>query len=117
MSRMDSIGHTCYAPTDAGCSNDLDEIFSYIGSRSGLDRATVVVREIYRVIQILAENSGIGHEREDLTSDDLLFWAVYSYLVVYRPDTRPLEIVRIVHGARDPKTMLQSNSRKNRGEE
>jgi antitoxin ParD1/3/4/toxin ParE1/3/4 len=35
------------------------------------------------------------------------FWPVYSYLIVYSPDTRPLEIVRVLHGARDIAPILE----------
>jgi hypothetical protein len=29
-----------------------------------------------------------------------------NYLIVYRPDTNPLEIIRILHGMRDMKRIL-----------
>jgi hypothetical protein len=32
----------------------------------------------------------IGHIRDDLTDRRLKFWSVYSYLVVYEPESRPL---------------------------
>jgi len=31
---------------------------------------------------------------------------VYSYLIVYRPESRPLEIVSILHGRRDVARIL-----------
>jgi antitoxin ParD1/3/4/toxin ParE1/3/4 len=43
----------------------------------------------------------LGHRRDDLTTEPLRFWCVYSYLIAYRPDTKPLQIIRIVHGARE----------------
>ncbi len=48
---------------------------------------------------------GMGHKREDLTQRNVLFWRVRSYLVVYR-DSRPLRIVRVIHGKRDVRTLL-----------
>jgi len=33
--------------------------------------------------------------------------AVYSYLIVYRPETKPLQIVRVVHGHRDVENLLR----------
>jgi antitoxin ParD1/3/4/toxin ParE1/3/4 len=54
----------------------------------------------------LAEAPGLGHLRDDLTDEPLRFWAVYSYLIVYRPETDPLEIVRVLHGARDVRAVL-----------
>ena len=49
----------------------------------------------------LAAMPGMGHFRQDLTEAPLLFWPVASYLIVYRPETEPLEIIRVLHGARD----------------
>jgi antitoxin ParD1/3/4 len=39
--------------------------------------------------------SGGSHNRP------LKFWPIYSYLIVYDPETKPVEIVRVVHGMRD----------------
>ena len=49
----------------------------------------------------------MGYRRDDLTTrKDVLFWPVYSYLIIYRPHTKPLEILRILHGKRDIKNIL-----------
>lgn len=37
----------------------------------------------------------------DLASESLRFWPVYSYLIIYRPNSEPIEVVRVLHGARD----------------
>jgi len=58
----------------------------------------------------LAEMPGKGHVREDLTDDEVLFWPVYRYLVVYRPGTAPLEVVRVLHGARDVERILDKRT-------
>lgn len=55
----------------------------------------------------LAQHPNSRHRRGDLTTrDDVLFWPVYSYLVIYRPDTEPLEILRVLHGNRDVTRIL-----------
>jgi len=61
---------------------------------------------LYEAFQRLAETPGLGHKREDLALLPVLFYAVWSYLVIYKPDTRPLEIVRVLHGARDVEAIL-----------
>jgi len=33
------------------------------------------------------------------------FWLVHSYLIAYAPDQKPLLIVAILHGRRNPKLM------------
>lgn len=72
------------------------------------ESAAVRVRDaVYDAIGKLVERPGIGHAREDLTDRPLKFWTVYSYLVVYDPDSRPLTIVAVLHGARDVERLLK----------
>jgi plasmid stabilization system protein ParE len=49
---------------------------------------------------------GMGHKRADLTPRDVLFWPVHSYLVIYCA-SKPLRIVRVIHGKRDVKRLLK----------
>jgi len=49
----------------------------------------------------LAKSPEMGHVREDLTARPVRFWPVYSYLVVYRADTKPLQVLRVLSGYRD----------------
>jgi hypothetical protein len=36
----------------------------------------------------------------------LLFWPVRDYLIVYRPERKPIEIVTVVRGSRDVRALL-----------
>jgi antitoxin ParD1/3/4/toxin ParE1/3/4 len=85
---------------------DIDEIWEFI-AEDNLDAADRVRDEIFTACEKLAEMPGMGHLREDLADEPLRFWRVYSYLIIYRPDSQPLEIVRVLHGARDISTLLQ----------
>jgi len=85
---------------------DLVEIWEYI-ARENLDGADRVEQEIQQAILMLARNPELGHLRRDLTSKPVRFWAVHSYLVIYDPDARPLEVVRILSGYRDVATLLK----------
>jgi plasmid stabilization system protein ParE len=58
-------------------------------------------------MQLLADNPGIGHLRPDLTPQDVRFWSVFKYLVIYPADTKPLEIVRVLHGKRNVRRLLE----------
>jgi plasmid stabilization system protein ParE len=49
---------------------------------------------------------GMGHRRNELASKELFVWPVGQYLIIYRPDTDPLEIVRVVSGYRDLAALL-----------
>ena len=78
---------------------DLQEIRDYI-AKDSTTAARRVVRELRAAMEGLVEMPGKGHLREDL-GDDLRAWVVYSYLIIYRPETRPLQVVRVVSGYRD----------------
>ena len=47
-----------------------------------------------------------GHVREDLTSREVKFWPVYAYLIIYDPETKPVQIIRVLHGMRDVQEIL-----------
>jgi toxin ParE1/3/4 len=58
-------------------------------------------------IVLLAGTPEAGHHRKDLTGMDVKFFPVYSYLIVYRPTTKPLQIAAILHGRRDLGQLLK----------
>jgi antitoxin ParD1/3/4/toxin ParE1/3/4 len=43
---------------------------------------------------------------DDLDDETLRVWPVHSYLIVYRPEQKPIEIVRVVSGFRDLFTLF-----------
>lgn len=49
----------------------------------------------------LAQHPGLGHVRDDLADESLKVRPVHSYLVIYRPDSSPLQVVRVLSGYRD----------------
>ena len=57
-------------------------------------------------MHLLAEMPAIGHTREDLTDKPVRFWPVGRYLIIYRPERRPIEIVRLVSAYRDVTALL-----------
>ena len=86
---------------------DIKDIWSLI-ARDSVEAAARVREEIRNSCRRLAQHPYIGHKRDDLTTrEDVLFWPVYSYLIIYRPHTRPLEILRVLHGKRDVKRLLR----------
>lgn len=84
---------------------DLEEIVDFIREDSP-DAAQRVLRELRESMSKLARMPEMGHFREDLCDEPLRFWSVYSYLIVYRPQIRPLQILRVLHSARDVRTLL-----------
>jgi plasmid stabilization system protein ParE len=86
---------------------DLVQIWRYIKKNASLEMADRVESVIRDKIVYLAERPGRGHWRKDLTNEPVRFFPIYSYLVVYRPETSPLQIVAILHGRRDVEELLK----------
>ena|ERR1700704_4243171 len=87
---------------------DLVQIWRYIRKQSSIEMADRVESVIRDRIAFLAGNPGAGHWRKNLTDQNVKFFPVYSYLIVYRPDTKPLQVVSILHGRRDVEQILQN---------
>ncbi|SRR5439155_11495524 len=88
-------------------ARDLAEIWRYIKKKSSIEMAERVESVIRDKILFLAENPGAGRSRKDLTDEPVKFLPVYSYLIVYRPDKKPVEVVAILHGSRNLEPLLK----------
>jgi toxin ParE1/3/4 len=86
---------------------DLVEIWRYIKEHTSVTIADRVESTIRERMAFLAGTPGAGHRRKDLTDADVKFFPVYSYLIVYRPKTKPLQIASILHGRRDVEQILK----------
>ena len=94
-----------YTPDAA---QDLADIGGHI-ARSSPSAAKKVIKEIRAAVRKLASQPGLGHLRPDLTPLQLRFWSVYSYLIIYDCERKPIEIIRVLHGARDVAEILREN--------
>jgi plasmid stabilization system protein ParE len=88
-------------------AHDLFEIWRYINEQGTLETADRVESAIRDKIVFLSRHCAAGHWRKDLTNEPVKFFPVYSYLIVYRPDPKPLQVVAILHGRRDVKKVLK----------
>ena len=79
---------------------DIRAIYNFIEDQSEKNAAKVV-RALYDEFDTIADMPGIGHTRPGLHDDTLRVIAVYKYLVIYDPTSKPLQILRVIHGARD----------------
>jgi plasmid stabilization system protein ParE len=84
---------------------DLNDIWDYIAADS-VEAANRVLNALEAAFQQLAEAPALGHYRQDLADKRHRFNSVFSYLIVYRWETRPLQIIRVLHGARDVQGLL-----------
>jgi toxin ParE1/3/4 len=90
----------------APAASDLREIHAYIAADDPA-AARRVLQDLRDAMHRLAEFPGLGHVRDDLADETLRVWTVHSYLVIYRPENRPLQIVRVLSGYRDIATLLE----------
>ena len=86
---------------------DLQTIKNFLQEDAGMRVARYVLKEIQGGMRVLASSPEAGHKREDLTDHPVRFWPVFSYLIVYRPEKQPLEVVRVLHGRRDVQALLK----------
>ncbi len=88
-------------------AQDIIDIYEYIAQDS-VEAAERVRNELFEALDGLTAFPGRGHRREDLTTQSVLFWPVRSYQIIYRPQSTPLEIVAVLHGKRNIKTILRA---------
>jgi plasmid stabilization system protein ParE len=83
---------------------DLTEIWEYIAADnpSAADR---VLDEIEEAVRALVPFPQMGHPRADLTSRPLRFQLVRDFLIAYAPDEKPLLVVAVLHGRRNPRVI------------
>ncbi len=94
-----------YLLTDEA-KQDLADIKRYLTGEAGARVAKSTLARIKDAIVFVSRTPGAGHVREDLTRQALKFWSVYSYLIVYDPAARPVQVMRILHGNRDVSSVL-----------
>jgi plasmid stabilization system protein ParE len=79
---------------------DLREIRDWYRTERGHEAARRVLQDLRAAMRRLARNPRIGHPRPDLLPAELLVWPHYRYLIVYRPETKPLQVVRVWDASR-----------------
>ncbi len=93
-------------------AEDLDAIWWLI-AEDDRDAADRVEGEILATCHRLAKHPRMGTKRQDITPLPVRFWTVTrfpNYVIVYRPETTPLQVVAVLHGKRDLKEVLESRS-------
>jgi len=89
---------------------DVGEIWDYI-AEDNIDAADRWIGKLFDAFEVLGHTPGMGHKRDDLTSYPVLFWPVGAYLVIYRAERRPIEIVAVTQGSRDIPAFLRRRTR------
>jgi plasmid stabilization system protein ParE len=85
-----------------GAARDVTDIWEFIAEDNPLAAARVR-EEILDLVRKLVLFPGQGHKRDDLTSRPLRFQRVRDYLIAYAPDEKPLVVIAVLHGRRNPR--------------
>jgi plasmid stabilization system protein ParE len=90
---------------------DYDVVIRNLAERAGSWRWSLDVEErLLDAFDALARRPGLGHVREDLLPRRICFHNVPPYQVLYLPETKPLKIIGIFHGARDIAALMSARS-------
>ncbi len=86
---------------------DLTLIRDYYLEKAGYRIARQMLVEFVEAFRFLAQAPRAGHKREDLAENrPILFWTMRDYLILYKPETNPLQIITILRGSRDIPTII-----------
>ena len=103
--RSEKVSDFVLAPA---ARDDLLEIWDYYAlTIDNIDVADRIRDELFAAFVDLAKTPGIGHYRSDLVAEPMRFWRVRDHLIIYRGEKQPLEIVRVLHGKRDVRALLE----------
>ena len=86
-------------------SEDLTEIWSYIADDS-LANADSFIDKLYETMQVLSRQPGSGRHREEI-APGIQSFPFGRYIIFYRAVTSGIEIVRVLHGARDIENIFE----------
>ncbi|TDR37342.1 toxin ParE1/3/4 [Tahibacter aquaticus] len=78
---------------------DLLDLWEYI-AQDNPAAATAQLRQIAASCQTVADMPGISRARQEIRRG-LRTWPIGSYLVLHRDVPGGIEVVRVIHGARD----------------
>jgi plasmid stabilization system protein ParE len=91
--------------------DNLSDIWDYI-AEDNVNAARRVESAILSACGSLARHPMIGSKRTDITPLPVRFWTVTkfpNFIIVYRPDTKPVQVVAVLHGKRNIQAILKES--------
>jgi len=85
--------------------DDLAEIWAYIAD-DNLREANAFASRIHKEFRVPSGQPRMGRERPELLAD-LRSFPVGRYVIFYLPRPHGIEVVRVLHGARDLKPLFE----------
>jgi plasmid stabilization system protein ParE len=88
---------------------DLLTIRDHI-ARDSPDAARRMMARFVAAFRLLSRRPSLGHAREDLLPREIRFWPVDAYLILYTAERTPIEVIAVIHGARDVPVIVNRRS-------
>lgn len=94
---------------------ELDEIWAFIAQNSGsIETAEHVLDEVTGSMRKLAQMPGMGAMRDEL-EPGLRSFPVHNYLIFYRAVRGGIQVLHVVHGARNLHRIFDKPSHRDKG--
>jgi plasmid stabilization system protein ParE len=87
-----------------GAASDITSIWEFIVKENPA-AARRAREDILEGMRRLVPFPRQGHQRADLTSRPLRFQTVRNYLIAYAPDEKPLLVIAVLDGRRNPRVI------------
>jgi len=88
---------------------DMDGIWVYVATESGsTHQADQVLESISKTLRILRNSPFAGRTRESDLRQGLRSFPSGSYVVFYQVKSGVVQIIRVLHGKRDARTIFSS---------
>lgn len=87
--------------------HDLHAITEYLLDQAGVAIAHAVLNELHRDFALLGLFPQLAPRRPTLHKS-VRIWTRHPYLIVYTDRTRPLRVLRVLHGARDVADLIDN---------
>ena len=94
----------------AEAQNDLFAIWQHI-AEDCVELADRIDGEFHDLFESLGRMPGQGHVRKDITRRPVLFFPLYSFIIIYQPSVTPIRILAVFRGRRDVGRLLSDRLR------
>ena len=94
----------------APASRDIENILDYIADQSSIEQAEIFLHKINQKFKTLANFPNMGKKRDELLPF-LRSFPFEKYLIFYRPIENGIEVLRVVSGYRDLKSLFEDDNK------
>jgi plasmid stabilization system protein ParE len=87
---------------------DVDGTIEFLLKNVGRKQAAAFIESLHEALELVVRNPYIGHSRLDAAPRKYRFWQFGAFFVVYDFEARPIQVARVIHGARDLRQALRN---------